>query len=96
MVVAKEIAATHHEKWNGEGYPNKLKGENIPICGRITALADVFDALGAKRVYKEAWSDEEIKRELLAQRGQHFEPKLVDLLLDNWDAFVEIRSTWPD
>ncbi|MDW6019401.1 DUF3369 domain-containing protein [Vibrio plantisponsor] len=96
MVVAKEIAATHHEKWNGEGYPKQLKGEDIPICGRITALADVFDALGAKRVYKEAWSDEEIKRELLAQRGQHFEPKLVDLLLDNWDAFVEIRSTWPD
>lgn len=96
MVVAKEIAATHHEKWNGEGYPKKLKGEDIPICGRITALADVFDALGAKRVYKEAWSDEEIKRELLAQRGLHFEPKLVDLLLNNWDAFVEIRSAWPD
>jgi len=96
IVLAKEIAATHHEKWNGQGYPNQLKGEDIPISGRITALADVFDALGAKRVYKEAWSDEAIKQELLAQSGQHFEPKLVDLLIKHWDEFTAIRAAWPD
>ncbi len=96
IVLAKEIAATHHEKWNGQGYPNQLKGEDIPISGRITALADVFDALGAKRVYKEAWSDEAIKQELLAQSGQHFEPKLVELLIQHWNEFTAIRSAWPD
>jgi len=96
IVVAKEIAQNHHEKWNGKGYPNQLAGESIPISGRITALADVFDALGAKRVYKEAWSDDAIKKELLAQRGQHFEPKLVDILLEHWDEFTAIREAWPD
>ncbi len=96
IVLAKEIAATHHEKWNGEGYPNQLKGEDIPISGRITALADVFDALGAKRVYKEAWSDDDIRQELLAQKGQHFEPKLVDLMISHWDEFTAIRADWPD
>ncbi len=96
IILAKEIAGTHHEKWNGQGYPNQLKGEDIPISGRITALADVFDALGAKRVYKEAWSDEAIKQELLAQSGQHFEPKLVELLIQHWDEFTAIRAAWPD
>ncbi len=96
IVLAKEIAATHHEKWNGEGYPNQLKGEAIPISGRIAALADVFDALGAKRVYKEAWDDDDIKKELIAQKGKQFEPKLVDLLIQHWDDFIAIRSAWPD
>ncbi|KQA21351.1 DUF3369 domain-containing protein [Vibrio metoecus] len=96
IYVAKEIAATHHEKWDGSGYPNQLQGNNIPISGRITALADVFDALGAKRSYKEPWPDEQIRNELVAQKGRHFEPKLVELLLEHWDEFIAIRSSLPD
>ncbi|OOE38977.1 HD-GYP domain-containing protein, partial [Salinivibrio kushneri] len=96
IVEAKEIAATHHEKWDGTGYPNHLEGESIPISGRISALADVFDALGSKRSYKEAWTDDDIRQELIAQRGKHFEPKLVDLLLEHWDDFVAIRAEYPD
>lgn len=96
ILVAKEIAATHHEKWDGSGYPNKLAGDNIPVSGRISALADVFDALGSKRSYKDAWTDDDIRKELIAQRGKHFEPKLVDLLIDNWDDFIAIREAHPD
>ncbi|CAM3880369.1 Cyclic di-GMP phosphodiesterase response regulator RpfG [Vibrio aerogenes CECT 7868] len=96
MVVAREIAENHHEKWDGSGYPCQRSGDDIPVSGRIAALADVFDALGAKRCYKEAWGDSEIRDELLAQRGKHFDPKLVDLFLDNWDDFIEIREQHPD
>ncbi|TXY46574.1 DUF3369 domain-containing protein [Vibrio mimicus] len=94
--VAKEIAATHHEKWDGSGYPNRLQGDAIPISGRITALADVFDALGAKRSYKEPWSDEQIRNELLTQKGRHFDPQLVELLIEHWDEFIAIRASLPD
>ncbi|ENM5815578.1 DUF3369 domain-containing protein [Vibrio mimicus] len=94
--VAKEIAATHHEKWDGSGYPNRLQGDAIPISGRITALADVFDALGAKRSYKEPWSDDQIRNELLTQKGRHFDPKLVELLIEHWDEFIAIRASLPD
>ncbi|WP_070966828.1 DUF3369 domain-containing protein [Vibrio sonorensis] len=93
---AKEIAAYHHEKWDGTGYPNQLKGEDIPVCGRIAALADVFDALGSKRSYKEPWAEDDIMQEILAQKGRHFDPVLVDLMVDNWNEFVEIRSRYPD
>ena len=94
--MAKEIAAYHHEKWDGSGYPNGLKGDEIPISGRIAALADVFDALGAKRSYKEPWSDEDIRAEIVKQKGAHFEPQLVDLLLNHWEEFIEIRNSLPD
>ncbi|MGD8170629.1 DUF3369 domain-containing protein [Vibrio sp. TRT 21S02] len=93
---AKEIAATHHEKWDGSGYPAGLKGEAIPISGRIAAVADVFDALGAKRSYKEPWPDDEIMQELVAQKGKHFDPDLVDLMVDYWDDFIRIRDSLPD
>ncbi|RTZ18349.1 response regulator [Vibrio aquaticus] len=96
ILVAKEIAGHHHEKWDGSGYPNGLAGESIPISGRIAALADVFDALGSKRSYKEPWSEEDIRNEIAAQSGCHFEPKLVDLLLDQWQEFVDIRESLPD
>ncbi|KOO13798.1 phosphodiesterase [Vibrio xuii] len=96
IVKAKEIAAYHHEKWDGSGYPNALSGESIPVSGRIAALADVFDALGSKRSYKEPWSDDQIRQEIIGQKGKHFEPKLVDLLLDNWDEFVAVRQSLPD
>ncbi|AMG10667.1 DUF3369 domain-containing protein [Vibrio vulnificus] len=96
FAIAKEIAGTHHEKWDGSGYPMGLKGEAIPISGRITGLADVFDALGAKRSYKEPWSDEQIRQEIEAQKGKHFDPRLVDLLFENWQAFIDIRIQHPD
>jgi len=96
IVMAKEIAAYHHEKWDGSGYPNGLRGEDIPISGRIAAIADVFDALGAKRSYKEPWSDEDIRAEILKQKGAHFQPQLVDLLIDHWEEFIEIRNSLPD
>ncbi|MBU2899182.1 response regulator [Vibrio hepatarius] len=96
MTVAKEIAGYHHEKWDGTGYPNGLSGLDIPISGRITALADVFDALGSKRSYKQPWSDEQIMLELVAQKGKQFEPQLVELLIKHWDEFLAIRESLPD
>ncbi|WP_038184594.1 DUF3369 domain-containing protein [Vibrio rhizosphaerae] len=96
MVMAKNIAEYHHERWDGTGYPHGLSGNDIPICGRITALADVFDALGAKRCYKESWPDDKIKQEILAQRGKQFDPQLVDLFVAHWDEFVAIRDSLPD
>jgi len=78
---SRSIALTHHEKWNGEGYPNGLKGEQIPLFGRIVALADVFDALTNKRPYKEAWSVEASLGWISSQRGEHFDPELTDLFL---------------
>ncbi|MBF4242439.1 phosphodiesterase, partial [Vibrio anguillarum] len=67
-----------------------------PISGRITALADVFDALGSKRSYKDAWPEETIKQEIVAQKGKHFDPMLVDLMLAHWDDFITIREQFPD
>ncbi|WP_159651318.1 response regulator [Vibrio atypicus] len=96
IVVAKEIAGHHHEKWDGSGYPNGLSGADIPISGRIAALADVFDALGAKRSYKEPWSDAEILAEIQKQSGLHFEPKLVNLMINHWQDFIDIRNSLPD
>ncbi|MBE4573151.1 phosphodiesterase [Vibrio navarrensis] len=96
IAVGREIAASHHEKWDGSGYPNRLSGEAIPISGRIVALADVFDALGSKRSYKEPWSDDDILREIIAQKGKHFDPKLVELFLDNISDFIAIRESNPD
>jgi response regulator RpfG family c-di-GMP phosphodiesterase len=90
------IAGQHHEKWDGNGYPRGLKGEDIHIAGRITALADVFDALGSKRCYKEAWPIEKIIAIIKEERGKQFEPKLVDLFEENIDALVEIRKKFPD
>ncbi|WP_417909464.1 HD domain-containing phosphohydrolase [Candidatus Electronema sp. PJ] len=76
--VTHDIILYHHERWNGTGYPKGLVGEQIPLAARITALADVFDALSSKRSYKEAWSDEMIYEELRKESGQHFDPELVE------------------
>ena len=89
------IASQHHERWEGGGYPNDLKGEDIHIAGRITALADVFDALGCKRCYKEPWPLEEILAEIDKQKGKQFDPKLVELLHENIDDFLAIRDAYP-
>jgi len=94
--LAAEIALSHHENWDGSGYPQGLRGEDIPISGRITMLADVFDALGSDRCYKDAWEWERIKQFITEQRGVKFDPKLVDLLMDHWDEAVAIRTDLPD
>jgi CHASE2 domain-containing sensor protein len=78
---AEEIARTHHERWDGTGYPAGLAGEEIPLAGRITALCDVFDALISDRPYKRAWPVEDALREIAAQSGHHFDPRLVELFL---------------
>ncbi len=86
--TAALIARDHHEKWNGGGYPSGLKGEEISFCGRVTAVADVFDALTHKRIYKDAWPIEKVLTLFKEERGKHFEPKLVDLLFENLDKII--------
>jgi len=80
--LARVIAQTHHERWNGEGYPAGLRGEDIPLAGRVVAVCDVFDALTHERPYKAAWTVGEAVGELRAQRGEFFDPDLVDLFVD--------------
>ncbi len=94
--TASIIAYHHHEKYNGKGYPNGLKGEEIHIYGRITAIADVFDALGTIRVYKPAWDLDKIIEYFKAQRGEHFDPYLVDLFFKYLDEFIAIRDSFKD
>jgi len=94
--VGKIIALTHHEKWDGSGYPNGLKGEDIPIYGRIVAVADVFDALTSKRVYKDALSPQKALEIMKEGRGKHFDPELFDVFEKNFDKFLEIRKRYQD
>ena len=96
LKAAAVVAYEHHEKWNGTGYPRKLSGENIHIYGRITAIADVFDALGSDRVYKKAWDDEKIFKLFKEERGEHFDPKLVDLFFENLDDLLDVREKFKD
>ena len=96
LKLAADIALSHHENWDGSGYPRGLRGEDIPVSGRITMLADVFDALGSDRCYKDAWEWERIRAFVVEQRGVKFDPKLVDLLLEHWEEAVAIRTDLPD
>ena len=96
LKMAATVAYEHHEKWNGTGYPNQLKGEDIHIYGRITALADVFDALGSDRVYKKAWDDERIFNLFKEERGKHFDPKLIDIFFEHLDEFLAVREHFKD
>ena len=96
LQTAAIIAYEHHEKYNGTGYPRGLKGENIHIYGRITALADVFDALGSDRCYKKAWDDEKIFNLLKEERGKHFDPQLVDIFFEHLDEFLAIRDKFSE
>ena len=96
LKMAATVAYEHHEKYNGTGYPNQTAGENIHIYGRITALADVFDALGSARVYKPAWDDERIFKMFKEERGKHFDPQLIDIFFDNLDEFLAIRDSMKD
>jgi response regulator RpfG family c-di-GMP phosphodiesterase len=92
--AAALIVLLHHERWDGLGYPQGLKGEQIHIHGRIIGIADVFDALSNKRVYHEAWTWEAVFNHFRQQRGKHFDPKLVDILLENQEAFKAIWSRY--
>lgn len=90
LKAGQEIAFYHHEKYDGSGYPNGLIGEQIPILGRITAIADVFDALTSKRPYKEAWSLERAFDFLQEQKGKHFDPMLTDMFFENKERILQI------
>jgi putative two-component system response regulator len=96
LKVAQEVALCHHEKWDGSGYPRGLKGEEIPLAGRIVAIADVFDALTSVRPYKHAWPLEEACDWLRSQRGLHFQPELVDLFLEQLPAIREVMERWAE
>jgi response regulator RpfG family c-di-GMP phosphodiesterase len=96
LKAAAIVSYRHHEKWDGTGYPNKLAGKEIHIFGRITAIADVFDALGSDRVYKKAWELERILELFKEEHGKHFDPTLVDLFLNHLDKFLKIRDKFKD
>ncbi|BCG82420.1 HD domain-containing phosphohydrolase [Mesorhizobium sp. 113-3-3] len=96
LQLAAEIAETHHERWDGTGYPNGLLGEAIPLVGRIAAVADVFDALTSERPYKKAWPTDRAFAYIKAQSGTHFDPRCVEALLAASNEFLEVKSAYPD
>jgi putative two-component system response regulator len=96
MDMAAEVAQNHHEKWDGSGYPRAIAGENIPLTGRVVAVADVFDALTTERPYKKAWPVEEAVEYLKEQSGKHFEPKLIDLFIAILPDILEIRNQYAE
>lgn len=93
-VMAANIAKYHHEKWDGTGYIEGLKGTAIPLEARIVALADVYDALGTKRVYKEAFPEEKIDKIISEERDKHFDPELVDIYFENKLHFLKIKTNF--
>jgi len=96
LKVAAIVSHEHHERWDGKGYPNGLKGKDIHIYGRITAVADVFDALGSNRIYKKAWKDEKIFSFFKDQRAKHFDPEIIDVFFENINDFLNIRDQYKD
>lgn len=96
LKMAAIVAKEHHERYDGKGYPDQKSGEDIHIYGRITALADVFDALGSARIYKPAWEDEKIFALFKEERGKQFDPRLVDIFFEHLDVFLEARENLKD
>ncbi len=96
IAVAATMALTHHEKFDGSGYPKGLKGEDIPLYGRIVAVADVFDALTSPRPYKRAWTLEEASQFLKENSGSHFDPQCVEAFFNVWDAVLAIHARYQD
>ena len=113
--ISRDIALTHHENWDGTGYPGWIdpltsipiktdksgkplgrKGEEIPLCGRIVAIADVFDALCSKRVYKEPWSEEQVLLEMRQLAGTKFDPELVDVFFEILPSIKQMQSLYPE
>ena len=91
LQMAQEIALNHHEHYNGKGYPQGLAGKNIPLSGRIVAIADAFDALTSKRPYKEPYPPEMVYQMLEKERGEHFDPEITDIFLGHYQEFLDIR-----
>jgi putative two-component system response regulator len=96
LTLARSVALTHHERWDGHGYPNGLAGEDIPLEGRITAISDVYDALTSVRPYKQAWPSEEAVRYIVGESGKAFEPRLVTLFVELLPEFARIRGVYAD
>ena len=96
MIMGAEIALSHHEKWDGSGYPQGLRGEEIPLAGRICAVADVFDALTSKRPYKDAFSVEKSMAIMKEGRETHFDPSVLDVFLANMDGALKIKAQHQD
>ncbi len=92
--MARDIAATHHEKWDGSGYPNQLVGTQIPLAGRIVALADVYDAMTSPRSYKPALSHAWVTRTIIDSGGTHFDPDVVQAFIETEAQFVNILTTY--
>ncbi len=92
LTMGKIIAYHHHERWDGRGYPDELKGEDIPLSTRLVALANVYDALTSQRSYKQAISHEEATALITAEQGTHFDPDVVDAFFANASQFGEIRA----
>lgn len=96
LTLAREIALSHHEKWDGSGYPSGLIGGDIPLSGRLMALADVYDALISPRVYKPAFSHEKAKGIILQGKGTHFDPQIVEAFLECENEFMQIARNYQD
>jgi len=94
LVEGASIALSHHEKWDGTGYPQGLRGTDIPLSARIVAVVDVFDALVSERPYKRAWSYDEALAYMIEQRGLHFDPDLLDRFVRHFSVFVQTRENW--
>ena len=93
---AASIARSHHERWDGHGYPDGIAGEDIPLAGRICSVADVLDALSSPRCYKQPWPEDKVKAEFLKQRGSQFQPELVDVLIEHWDEIYSLYRHNPN
>lgn len=94
--LAKQIALRHHERWDGSGYPDGLRGTQIPLAARLMALADVFDALISRRVYKAPIPAEQVRGMILAESGRHFDPEIVEAFAVNFDRFLAVAHRYPD
>ena len=96
MQLAASIAQQHHERFDGNGYQNKLEGEHINIYARCVAVADVFDALVSKRCYKKSWTPEQAREEILGQAGHQFDPQIIKLFDEHFDEFLKVMENYPD
>lgn len=96
LQMGRDIAASHHERLDGSGYPNRLVGDAIPLCGRIVALADVYDALTSKRVYKAAFAHDVAKSMILNESGAHFDPDIVAAFIACEERFIAIRERYAE
>lgn len=96
LETARIVALTHHEKWDGSGYPRNLSGERIPVTGRIVAIADVFDALTSLRPYKEAWPIEKALTYIKEERGKHFDPTLIDCFLNVFSEILKVKDQYAE